>query len=275
MIFAEVTSIASSHPILNQDPSEFIPEIVKTLDDEDPVIVKEALLLLERTVKKDHFVHGFYSAMVRSRPLIHAIVNAMNKAYTIMVQSDGVDTNEAKCALEAAEKRARIATDILRTMANRNERTENLIACEGIVSVGGIFALTLLLPSHLERIKYNSVVTIHTVLLAHQGRERHGLLYEAKKQFRDAKGIQVMVDLLENAGNNVKLLAVVCDCLYYVETGDKRSKQIILSEKGTERAMKILKKAKYPNLVEKALKMLQGKRKMFQVHTYFLEDVVI
>lgn len=259
LFFSEVTSIASTHPIFNQDPSEFIPEIVKALDDEDPVIVNEALHLLERTVKKDQFNPRFFSAMVRSRDLIQAIVNATNKAYAIMYDTNGVDTNEARCALEAAQKRARISTDILRSMANREG-----IACEGIVSSCGIYALTLLLPSLLERIKYNCVLTIHTILTSLHERvngrmnpDKKQLREEAKKQFRDGDGIKNMVDSLKS--NNPKLLAVACDCLYYVVLYDKRSKEIILHEKGTEQALEILQKATYPNLIERVLKLLQGK----------------
>ncbi len=276
---SEVSSIASTHPMLTQDPSESIPTLAATLDDDDPVIVTETLHLLERAVKKDHFNERFFGTMIRSQPLIQAIVAAMGKALSIMIDADKAIRHKdedmsvvtaAREALESAEKRARIASDILRAMANEpsgrraqaaaqqagthHETAENrLIACRGIVMAQGILPLTHLLQSNLERIKYNCVITIHTVLLSLKGADKE----EAKKQFKTAGGVHVMTDLLDNHPNP-KFLSILCDSLYLVAVRDKEIKKIILNERGTERVIKILSQAKYPNLIERALKLFQG-----------------
>ena len=69
--------------MLTQDPSESIPQLVGTLDDEDPVVVLESLHLLEKAVSKNNYNERFFSNMVRSQQLIVAIVTAASKALQV------------------------------------------------------------------------------------------------------------------------------------------------------------------------------------------------
>lgn len=165
LFFAEISSIASiasTHPMLTQDPSESIPQLVGTLDDEDPVVVLESLHLLERAVKKDNYNERFFNAMVQSQDLISAIVKAISNAIPAMIAAEEQIRNGPAQAgmahenLVSAQKRARIATDILRAMANQPmmHKANRVNACSRIVSAGmNISCLNNLRP-HLKQYEF-------------------------------------------------------------------------------------------------------------------------
>ena len=55
-VFSEVSSVHSSQAAFGlSDPEEFIPRLVTSLCDDDPVVVHESLILVERCVKKENF----------------------------------------------------------------------------------------------------------------------------------------------------------------------------------------------------------------------------
>ena len=92
----------------------------------------------------------------------------------------------AKQDMVSAEKRAQVATNILRTMVNckcqtcrSSSRPEHgLHACFCVVRAGGIVVLTKMQQATLVGIKNNCVITIHTVLRS---------LFMANKTIPDAK----------------------------------------------------------------------------------------
>lgn len=210
-------------------------------------------------------------SIFRSGGLIEAIVGAMKKAFTTMIEADRAlqqnpEDSAAREALTSAEKRARMTSDILRAMAHEPSGKRSLphgpdqkeaaanrqIACRGILMAQGIFPLAHLLTAHLERIKFNCLITIHNVLLSVKGADKE----EAKKHFFAANGVQILAELL--GYDNPKFLAILCDCLCLVATRDRKIKELILQQKGTEKLVQILQKFNYPNLIERALKLFQG-----------------
>lgn len=250
--------MASNHPGLN-DPVEHIPQLVTALRDDDLVVVQESLLFVDKCVRKDHFNKAFFNALIRSTDLVMAIVNALVNAFQGMIDSNKNGQNEAllmeaKKAFDSAEKRTRIASNILRAMTNQHDNPLSMqIACRNILVSGGVAALTSLLGVDLPHILFNGAVAIHNLLNQLKDKEER---QDAKNQVRQAKGINLMTALLER--KNPKLLAVVCDCLYILSSGDRATKQLILKVNGTARVLNILKTESYKSLIEKAVHLLQG-----------------
>lgn len=274
------STISSSHPGL-ADPVEHIPQLVTSLSDEDVVVVQESLHLVARSVRKEHFNETFFNALIRSSDLVRSIVNAMSMAFQTMIETTNTINNgsnnnqamigEAKEHFEGAEKRARIASDILRAMTNQPDSREELlgrpstmhnnrpmtenqrIACSNILFSGGVGALTRLVACNVDRIKFNGAITIHNVLLSLKDVEKE----KAKNQVREACGANVMAALLEG-DTRVKLLTILCDSLNILSTAHPETKRQILKFNGTASVLNILKTAKYHRLIEKAVKLLQG-----------------
>ena len=127
---SEVNSLASNHPAL-ADPVEHIPHLVTSLRDEDMVIVTESLYIVERCLKRDSFNEPFFLAMIRSPELIQALVDAIMSAFSIYNQNanilneGNVVRSNAKDEAEAAIKRIRIASDILRAMTNPSSERQH------------------------------------------------------------------------------------------------------------------------------------------------------
>ncbi len=268
---SDVASIASSHPVLN-DPVGHIPQLVTSLSDEDPVVVYESLLLVERSVNKGHFNEGFFNALIQSRELVDAIVKAMQIAMTVVAQDNGPSQEEKTAAL----KRVRTASDILRAMTNtdfthaqrehmqprdldmmRHRRTENrYTACQNILCAGGVAALTHLMSfKGVERIRNNGVVAMHNLLLAILTNKES--LHECKSQIQASEGITIMINNLKEP--NDKLLAIIYDCLNILVRSDENIKKAILKNGGTQIAIDHVKVCKYDKLTERVIKLLYGK----------------
>lgn len=249
---SEVNSVASSS-YLGLDPAEKIPGLVTNLRDDDDVVVQESLNLVDRSVRKDNFNVNFFNAVIRSADMVCAIVNALSKACQTMI--DTSMTSEAREEFEAAECRARTASDILRAMTNPNNRdgpAENQkIACRNILHSGGVTAITGLMACNVDRIKFNGAITIHSLLLCLDEDEQD----KVKHQVREANGVRVMVALLER--NNVKLLTILCDCLRILAYRDQQTKNLILQGGGPTKIIEILKHTEYNNLIHKAAQLLK------------------
>ena len=128
---------------------------------------------------------------------------------------------------------------------------------------GGIFVMTHLLPANKERIKYNCAITIQTILMClfyqSRGNPEFELLFQdAKRQFLEGRGIQVMCGFL-STHNNAKFLSILCDSLYYVAKKERETKKMILRQNGTHCLMQIIRSANYQNLIRGALKLFEGK----------------
>ena len=200
----EVSSIAPSHPILNQDPKDTIPMLVDTLKEEDLEIVTESLHFLEKACKSaesSHNCFAVYEEMVKSQSLFNALVMVTSKAFETMKEKTAIlrkfpNDTSAQQAMESSEKRAQTATNILRGMVsckcqmcrNSGGRAEHsLSACCCIVAAAGITVLTLLQQASLVRIRNNCVITIHTVLYSLDKALKKKIFPEAKEMFMTAR----------------------------------------------------------------------------------------
>ena len=174
--------------------------------------------------------------------------------------------------LEQGEKQTRSASNILRQMTNskdpRNKRElENqTIACHNILRTHGIPPITNLLLCDIDRIRYNAIATIHSLLLC-LDESKIKLDIDApvgdgdlaKHAIRESKGVELMVELLKS--DNAKLLTILTDCLRILATKNQETKDAILSRNGPNLLVEILKgrNFEYKNLVLMTARLLKGK----------------
>jgi len=279
---SEVSSVHSSQAAFGlSDPEEFIPRLVTSLCDDDPVVVHESLILVERCVKKENF----FNTLIRSLELVGAIVQALVQSTSQMAEAANALANNAGSGgqsgappggggkdkgdseqqrfqdqLDQAEKRTKSASNILRAMTNhrgdpRDQReTDNQrVACRNILATGGIAPLTALLGYPIDRIKFNAIATLHSLLLCLDQDERSR--EAAKAAVRDANGVQMMVALLKRDNN--KLLTILTDCLRILAMRHQITKTIILQGGGPHHLVEILKKQSYKNLILMTARLLK------------------
>lgn len=295
---SEVSSVHSSQAAFGglSDPEEFIPRLVTALCDDDPVVVHESLILVERCVKKENF----FTTMVRAVDLVRAIVQALVVASSNMAsaanalavlaasggdgpgggpgggprqksralldqQQAGADEEQQQRLqeqLELAEKRTKSASNILRAMTNHRDPREGQresednqwVACQNILMSRGMQPLTALLACPIDRIKFNAIATIHSLLLCLDQDER--AREAAKSAVREADGVQMMVALLKR--DNVKLLTILTDCLRILAMKHQPTKMIILQGGGPQLLINIMKNQAYRNLVLMTARLLKG-----------------
>ena len=246
--------------MMGQDPTEMIHQLSSTLVDEDNVIVKESLHMTERILKSKASSQKFHPIVCHSQPMLHALVNATLKSFTILSNPAG----ESQQALEEAVERAQRSTTILRMLAEpqkdvpaSDQRNRNqFAACKGIIDNHGAHALTILLPYENARIRNNCLVTIHT-LLTYDGLRFEKQLYDTvKRHIREADGPKSMMTQLKNISNE-KYSAILCDCLSNLAKLDKPTKDVIRQHQGIECLLRILGNQQYYNLIEKTMNLLQ------------------
>merc|ERR1711976_1094094 len=108
---SEVSSIVSaSHPMMTQDPSEVVHNLSTTIVDEDHVIVKESLLMVEKLLKQGPSAKRYHGVLCSSMDMLHALVNATCRSFEILARG----SKETHQALEDAVERAQKSTNILR-----------------------------------------------------------------------------------------------------------------------------------------------------------------
>ena len=244
--------------MMNNDPNDMINGLVSTLVDEDRSVVKESLITLERMVKNRQTAQRYHPVVASSNQLINALVRAVHVAFDILADV----TNQTQQALEDALERARRSVNILRILAepqkdgsSREKHQNQIIACIGIVHNHGATVLTMFLPYENPGIRNNCVVTIHTLLEALKNTDKDQY-NEVKKQIREAHGPKVMMDLMKSS-DNVKLSAILCDCLYHLAKMDRPTKDVIRQNQGIEYLLHILEHQEYNNLIEKTMNLLQ------------------
>ena len=245
--------------MMTQDPSEVIHNLSTTLVDEDHVIVKESLLMVEKLLKTGPSAKRYHGILCSSMDMLHALVNATCRSFEILARGP----KETHQALEDAVDRAQRSTNILRMLAEpqkdrdvpKGEKVKmQTTACCGIVDQKGPAVLSMLLPYENVRIRNNCLVTIHTIFEGCLYQKQHYDL--AKEQIRQAKGAEYMINLLKNS-NNDKLSVILCDCLYQLAKLDKPTKDTIRVNQGIECLLHILEKSQYDNLNKEAFKLLQ------------------
>ena len=271
-----MSSVHSSQAAFGlSDPEEFIPRLVNSLCDEDPVVVHESLILVERCVKKENF----FNTLIRSLDLVGAIVQALINSTQQMAetannlaatglsppkqdkqpQQPTPEQQRLQEQLDQAEKRTKSASNILRSMTNhrdprdQRESENQRVACQNILTSRGIAPLTALLGYPIDRIKFNAIATVHSLLLCLDQDERSR--EAAKMAVREANGVQLMVGLLKRDNN--KLLTILTDCLRILAMRNQETKMMILQGNGPQHLVAIMKKQTYKNLILMTARLLK------------------
>ncbi|NWW49517.1 PLAK protein, partial [Pedionomus torquatus] len=158
---SQMLKSAIVHLINYQDDAELatraIPELTKLLNDEDPVVVSKAAMIVNQLSKKE----ASRRALMQSPQIVAAVVRTMQN-------TSDLDT-------------ARCTTSILHNLSHHRE---------GLLSIfksGGIPALVRMLSSPVESVLFYAITPLHNLLLYQEG---------AKMAVRLADGLQKMVPLL-------------------------------------------------------------------------------
>ena len=166
-------------------------------------------------------------------------------------------------SLERAEKQTRRASNILRTMTNctntgatKQQMDNQMIACHKILQAQGIPPITALLLCHIDRIKYNAVATVHSLLVCLDQDQQAG--EHTKQQIRENGGVETMLELLKQ--DNVKLLTILTDCLRILATKNQPTKEVILARNGPNILVEIMQNRhrEYKNLILNTTRLLKG-----------------
>ncbi|XP_058802817.1 armadillo segment polarity protein-like isoform X2 [Phymastichus coffea] len=135
-----------------------IPELIKLLNDEDQVVVSQAVMVVHQLSKKEASRHAIMNSLQMVETLVRAISNSE-------------DLESTKAAVG--------------TLHNLSHHRQGLLS---IFKSGGIPALVKLLSSNIESVLFYAITTLHNLLLHQDG---------SKKDVRLAGGLQRMVLLLQ------------------------------------------------------------------------------
>ncbi|KAK7119624.1 hypothetical protein R3I94_021447 [Phoxinus phoxinus] len=148
-----------------------IPELTKLLNDDDPVVVNKAAMIVNQLSRKEAARLG----MMQSQHMVTAVVRAMQN-------TSNMET-------------ARATTSILHSFSHERE---GLLA---IFKSGGIPALVRMLSSPVESVLFYAITTLHNLLLNQEG---------AKMAVRLADGLQRMVPLLKKSNEKFLAITTDC-----------------------------------------------------------------
>ena len=166
-------------------------------------------------------------------------------------------------SVDRAEKQTRHASNILRTMTNctnsgatKQQMDNQMLACHTILQAQGIPPITSLMSCHIDRIKYNAITTIHSLLDTPNPDPQAA--EQAKQQIRESGGVEIMVELLKI--DNSKLLTISADCLRILATKNQPTKEVILQLNGPNILVDIMRTRHqdYKNLILMTTRLLKG-----------------
>ncbi|RXM35565.1 Junction plakoglobin [Acipenser ruthenus] len=172
---SQMLKTAIVHLINYQDDAELairaVPELTKLLNDEDPVVVNKAAMIVSQLARKD----ASRRALMQSPQMVAAVVRTMQNTS---------DMETARCT-----------TSILHNLSHHRE---GLLA---IFKSGGIPALVRMLSSPMESVLFYAITTLHNLLLHQEG---------AKMAVRLADGLQKMVPLLQKSNPKFLAITTDC-----------------------------------------------------------------
>ncbi|PAA87126.1 hypothetical protein BOX15_Mlig023492g2 [Macrostomum lignano] len=152
------------------DAASALPELVPLLEDEDPVVVGQASMMINQLSK--------------TRPNLEIIINTPGMVEALVRSLD-----------TAAPEPARWLAGTLHQMS----QTPGGLAV--IFKTGGVAALIRQLSSNIEVIQFYSITTLHNLLLYQDG---------AKEQVRECGGIPVIVGLLKKNNQKFLAICTDC-----------------------------------------------------------------
>lgn len=148
-----------------------LPELIKLLNDDDPVVVGQAAMIVLQLSKKEASRH----ALATSSQLIKALLH-------ILEHSNDIETT-------------RVVSEVIH---NLSENSQGLLV---IFKAGGIVALIRALSSPIDIVVFNALSTIHNLLLHQEG---------AKMNVRLNGGLQKLVMLLQRDNPKFLTLVADC-----------------------------------------------------------------
>ncbi|OQR71856.1 armadillo segment polarity protein-like, partial [Tropilaelaps mercedesae] len=135
-----------------------IPDLLNLLNDEDQVVVAQAVIMVHQLSKKEASRH----AILNSTQMVGALVK-------VMATSNDLETTRSAAG----------------TLQNLSQHKQGLLA---IFKTGGIPALIKLLSSPMESVLFYGITTLHNLLLHQEG---------SKEGVQRAGGLQQLVSLLQ------------------------------------------------------------------------------
>ena len=145
--------------------------------------------------------------------------------------------------------------------ATKQQLDNQMLACHKILQATGIPPITALLLCHIDRIRFNAITTIHSLLQCLDSCTQDPQAGEhTKQQIRENGGVETMVELLKQ--DNVKLLTILTDCLRILATKNQPTKDAILARNGPNILVEIMKNrhGEYKNLILMTIRLLKGNK---------------
>lgn len=210
--------LQSAPPPTKPQPAQVIPELLNLLMEDDPVIVREAILLTHMLIKEGGESR---SEVIRNRELINTLLETFNK-----------DIGDGK-----------IIQGVSQFFYSLSQQQEGLRA---IHDCGGV--PRLLQHLYLGNPSVNYVTSIlHNFLIV--------LQEQAANEIDRYEGIQKFIDLLDQS--NDKLLTLVADSLLKLSSYNKKSKLALQNnELGIQRLLHIFDTSSYDKLLLTISKLL-------------------
>lgn len=207
-----------------QDNSEMalkaIPELLKLLQDEDLVVVREASIFFNNMVK----IEGPRIALIQTTNAVQCLVDCLNTT---------ADLDTARCLCGALY----------------GVSTQKTIGPEAIINSKALDPLIKMLSVPVELIVSYSITTLHNVLLICPDK--------VKMQMRKMGAIHQIVPLL-NQTQNPKFLSIGVDCLYLLSVGCTEAKQLLLELNGTQIIVNLLhNQCQYQKLLLNLVRLLK------------------
>lgn len=198
-------------PPARPEPSQVIPELLGLLMEDDPVIVREAVLLTHMLVKEGGESR---SEVIRNRDLIVALLQTFSK---------DVGDGQITCVL----------ANLFFTVSQQQEGLRAIVDC------GGISRLIQILDSP-ENIVNFVITTLHNSLTVFPE--------QSANEIDRCNGTLNLIRLLQT--ENDKLLTLVSDCLLKMSTYNNNTKMIIqTNEECIKRLLSIFDTSKYDKLL--------------------------
>jgi catenin beta 1 len=205
-------------PPSRPDPNQVIPELLNLLMEDDPVIVHEAVGLINILVKEGGEGR---SEVIRHRELIHTLLESFSKD-----PGDGQITHAL--------------AGLFHTLSQQQEGLRAILDC------GGIPRLVQILDSPENTVNY-VITTLHNFLIV--------LQEQSADEIDRCNGTQNFINLLHKSGD--KLLTLVADCLLKMATYSFHAKSFIQSsEECVQCLLRIFDSTNYDKLILTISKLL-------------------
>ncbi|CAF1246246.1 unnamed protein product [Adineta ricciae] len=214
--YTELQSVPGPPP--KPEPSQVIPELLNLLMEDDPVIVREAVLLTHILVKEGNESR---SEVIQNRELINTLLETFSKD-----MGDGKVTHAL--------------VNLFHSLSQQQEGLRVIYDC------GGIARLIQILDCADNIVNY-AITTLHNFLIV--------LQHQAADEIYRCEGLIKFTHLLDST--NDKLLTLVTDSLLKMSSYSTKSKQFIQnSEECIQRLLWIFETNKYDKLLLTISKLL-------------------